>query len=224
MIPLPATSQPSPAAIFLLAGQSNMAGRGGVTNNSLTNRLTWDGVVPPQCSPTPSILRLAADLTWLQAHDPLHADIDSLKTNGIGPGMPFAHSILMHKPASPTVIGLVPCAIGGTSIKEWQQGSNLYNQLLGRARASLRSGGAIKALLWYQGESDTVNPEDSEMYGRRLNKFFTDIRSDLHIPFLPIIQVPLHSPSLSYSKFNLPIFYSIDKMIYCQWVRELESN
>ncbi|XP_022140685.1 probable carbohydrate esterase At4g34215 [Momordica charantia] len=31
------------------------------------------------------------------------------------------------------------------------------------------------------------------MYGRRLNKFFTDIRSDLHIPFLPIIQVGIAS-------------------------------
>ncbi|XP_023525343.1 probable carbohydrate esterase At4g34215 [Cucurbita pepo subsp. pepo] len=192
---LPPTSQqpPPPTAIFLLAGQSNMAGRGGVTNSTLTHRPTWDGVVPPQCSPNPSILRLASDLTWVEAREPLHADIDFLKTNGIGPGMPFANTILMDKPAGRTVIGLVPCAMGGSSIQQWQKGSNLYTHLLTRAEASILSGGTIKALLWYQGESDTVNAEDSELYGGRLKKFFSDIRSDLHIPFLPIIQVGIAS-------------------------------
>lgn len=192
---IPATSQqPSPpTAIFLLAGQSNMAGRGGVTNSTVTHRPTWDGVVPPQCSPTPSILRLASDLTWVEAREPLHADIDFLKTNGIGPGMPFANNILMDKPGGRRVVGLVPCAIGGTSIKEWQQGSNLYNHLLSRAEASVLGGGKIKALLWYQGERDTESAEDSELYGGRLKKFFTDIRSDLKIPLLPIIQVGIAS-------------------------------
>lgn len=94
------------------------------------------------------------------------------------------------------MIGLVPCAVGGTSIKEWQQGTDLYNHLLSRAEASVVSGGKIKALLWYQGESDTENAEDSELYGGRLKKFFTDIRSDLKIPLLPIIQVLVFSCSL----------------------------
>ncbi|KAL0545593.1 hypothetical protein IC582_015482 [Cucumis melo] len=196
-----ASQQPSPPTdIFLLAGQSNMAGRGGVTNGTLTHQPTWDGVVPPQCSPTPYILRFAADLTWVEAREPLHADIDFLKTNGIGPGMPFANAILMDKPGGRTVIGLVPCAIGGTSIKEWQKGSNLYNHLLSRAEASVLRGGKIKALLWYQGESDTENAEDSELYGGRLKKFLTDIRSDLKIPLLPIIQVGIASGEGEYKE------------------------
>ncbi|KAG9135331.1 hypothetical protein Leryth_015224 [Lithospermum erythrorhizon] len=54
------------SSIFILAGQSNMSGRGGVING------TWDGVVPSQCSPNPSILSLNAEFRWVEAQEPLH--------------------------------------------------------------------------------------------------------------------------------------------------------
>ncbi|CAK9135363.1 unnamed protein product [Ilex paraguariensis] len=171
-------------SIFLLAGQSNMSGRGGVVNQ------TWDGVVPPECRPNPSILRLSAGLSWEEAYEPLHKDIDTDKTCGVGPGMPFAHYIL-DKDSSLGVVGLVPCAIGGTNISEWAQGTFLYNQLVRRAGAAVQGGGTITALLWYQGESDTVTLEDAKLYKRRLEKFFTDLRNDLLAPMLPVIQVAL---------------------------------
>lgn len=177
-----------PQNIFILAGQSNMAGRGGVINNTKANILTWDGIVPSQCQPNPSILRLNAKLTWVQAHEPLHADIDVGKTNGVGPGMPFANAILT-KHHGFGVIGLVPCAIGGTNISEWRKGSFHYEQMVGRTRAALQSGGVIRAFLWYQGEADTVTLEDAQSYKGRSEKFFMDLRSDLQDPMLPIIQV-----------------------------------
>ncbi|XP_044475162.1 probable carbohydrate esterase At4g34215 [Mangifera indica] len=181
-----------PQNIFILAGQSNMAGRGGVINDTKTNTLIWDGVVPAQCQPNPSILRLNAKLTWVQAHEPLHADFDVAKTNGVGPGMPFANAILTKR-QSFGVIGLVPCAIGGTNISEWRKGSFHYEQMVRRTRVALQSGGIIRALLWYQGESDTITLEDAESYKGRLEKFFMDLRSDLQDPMLPIIQVALAS-------------------------------
>lgn len=181
-------------SIFLLAGQSNMSGRGGVING------TWDGVVPLRCQPKPSkILRLSAGLSWVEAQEPLHRDIDVNATCGIGPGMVFASSLLNLNPRI-GVIGLVPCAVGsrmGTKISEWGRGTYLYNQLLGRAKAAaaLQAGGRfrIRALLWYQGESDTNNPEDASLYKTRLERFFTDLRADLKLPALPIIQVALAS-------------------------------
>lgn len=171
--------------IFILAGQSNMSGRGGVINE------TWDGVVPIQCQPDSSILRLSARLTWVEAQDPLHQDIDLNKTCGVGPGMAFAKSIL-NKDPNLGIIGLVPCAVGGTRLSEWGRGSVLYNQLLRRAEAAVQGGGGgrIRAMLWYQGESDTVTQEEAELYKLRLKRFFTHIRDDLHLPALPIIQVP----------------------------------
>lgn len=195
--PSPITSQDlvpkNTINVFLLAGQSNMAGRGGVTgDNTVTNNATWDGVVPPQCQPNPSILRLSSDLVWVQAHEPLHADIDVRKTNGIGPGMSFANAVLTRDPGF-GLVGLVPCAIGGTNISEWEKGGFLYEQLVRRAQAAQRSGGVYRAVLWYQGESDTEINEDAELYGSRLIRFFTDLRSDLQDPILPIIQVALAS-------------------------------
>ncbi|KAM4069013.1 hypothetical protein ACB094_12G056900 [Castanea mollissima] len=176
----------SPTKIFLLAGQSNMAGRGGVNND------TWNMLIPPESTPSPFILRLSLNKTWVVAHEPLHKDIDSTKVCGVGPGMPFAHEILAEDPNF-GVIGLVPCAIGGTNITQWAKGSNNYRHLVERADASLRSGGKIEALLWYQGESDTQDQTDANMYKERLYNFFTSIRSDLNCPNLPIIQVALAS-------------------------------
>lgn len=179
-----------PKSIFILAGQSNMSGRGGVIN------ATWDGTVPPECRPNPAILRLNANLHWEEAEEPLHRDIDVNKPCGIGPGMSFSNSVLRRDPGI-GLIGLVPCAIGGTNISEWRRGGTLYNQLLRRAEAAVEGGGGglIRAILWYQGESDTESIEDAKLYRRRLHRFFTDVRSDLMSPVLPVIQV--WSPSIN---------------------------
>ncbi|XP_058223937.1 probable carbohydrate esterase At4g34215 [Rhododendron vialii] len=170
--------------VFLLAGQSNMSGQGGVING------TWDGVIPPECAPNPSILRLAANLTWVPAAEPLHKDIDVNVTVGVGPGMSFANSVLADD-SSIDVVGLVPCAVGGTKISQWARGTFLYDQLVSRARAAVQGGGTIQAMLWYQGESDTTLLENAEFYMGRLEKFFLDLRSDLQSPSLLIIQVAL---------------------------------
>ncbi|XP_065882013.1 probable carbohydrate esterase At4g34215 [Euphorbia lathyris] len=178
---------PTPTDIFILAGQSNMAGRGGVIGN-----ITWDGIVPPQCQSNPSILRLSAELKWVLAQEPLHADIDYNKTNGIGPGMAFANAILTKEPTIGAV-GLVPCAIGGTNISQWAKGGFLYEQLIRRTKAAEKSGGVVRAMLWYQGESDTIFEEDADAYKERLIKFFKEIRVDLNHHRLRIIQVGLAS-------------------------------
>lgn len=186
------TSQQPPKNIVILAGQSNMAGRGGVVNNTKTGITTWDGIVPPQCQPNPSIFRLSADLTWVLANEPLHKDIDYNKTNGIGPGMAFANAILTKEPGFGTV-GLVPCAIGGTNISQWAKGGFLYDQLVGRSTVAMQSGGTIRAMLWYQGESDTEYKEDADDYKVNLENFFNNVRDDLNYPMLPIIQVSIKS-------------------------------
>ncbi|XP_020572195.1 probable carbohydrate esterase At4g34215 [Phalaenopsis equestris] len=174
--------------IFLLAGQSNMSGRGGVAGNS------WDHfhLTPPPCRPTPDILRLSSRLLWEEAREPLHADIDVHKTCGVGPGMPFAHAVLAGGSA-PAPLGLVPCAVGGTAISEWGRGRRLYLNLVRRARAAVEKGGILAAVLWYQGESDTVSKVDAEAYGRRMETLVWDLRRDLDEPDLLVIQVALAS-------------------------------
>lgn len=176
-----------PKDIFILAGQSNMAGRGGVSGRK------WDGNVPPESKPNPSILRLNGKLKWVKAYEPLHTDIDLGKTCGVGPGMSFANKILRTHGSKFGVVGLVPCAVGGTRIDQWAKGTWLYDQLLIRANESLKEGGAMRAILWYQGESDTVRKKDAGTYKANLEKLIMDLRSDLNIPNLLLIQVLLGS-------------------------------
>ncbi|XP_039058480.1 probable carbohydrate esterase At4g34215 [Hibiscus syriacus] len=174
--------------IIILAGQSNMAGRGGVLNDTATGITAWDGVVPPECQPNPSIFRLSANLTWVEALEPLHADIDYNKTNGIGPGMPFINAVLGKNPKF-GVVGLVPRAQDFKSRSQCQKGELLYKQLVKRAQAAVKSGGVYRAMLWYQGESDTENKQDADFYKGRLERFFHDLRSDLQTPTLPVFQL-----------------------------------
>ncbi|CAN6984882.1 unnamed protein product, partial [Brassica rapa subsp. trilocularis] len=177
-----------PNQIFILSGQSNMAGRGGVVKDHHHNRWVWDKIVPSECSPDSSILRLRADLRWEEAREPLHADIDTGKVCGVGPGMAFANAVRKRSDSDSDVIGLVPCAVGGTAIKEWERGSRLYETMVKRAEESRRYGGEIKAMLWYQGESDVSDIHDAESYGRNMTRLVKNLRHDLNLPSLPIIQ------------------------------------
>lgn len=174
-------------SVFILAGQSNMAGRGGVTNQK------WDGYVPRQCRPNLSIFRLSPGLRWERAREPLHDGIDINNNCGVGPGLAFAADLVGGRSGSGLgIVGLVPCAEGATKITEWARGTWLYNRMVQRARQAVANGGTIRALLWYQGESDTVDLGDVKAYGARITQFIRDIRRDLNRPNLPIIQVSIN--------------------------------
>ncbi|XP_034226697.1 probable carbohydrate esterase At4g34215 isoform X2 [Prunus dulcis] len=181
-----------PKQIFILSGQSNMAGRGGVFRDDHHHQ-HWDRVVPNECGPHPSIHRLSAHLQWEPAREPLHADIDA-KVCGVGPGMAFANGVRERV----GVLGLVPCAVGGTAIKEWARGEHLYESMLKRARESVKGGGEMKGLLWYQGESDTSTQHDADAYHGNMVKLIENVREDLGLPSLPIIQVAIGSGDAKY--------------------------
>uniref|UniRef100_A0A0A9GIY1 Sialate O-acetylesterase domain-containing protein n=1 Tax=Arundo donax TaxID=35708 RepID=A0A0A9GIY1_ARUDO len=201
--------------IFVLSGQSNMAGRGGVHHRR------WDGVVPPECAPDPRILRLSAALQWEEAREPLHADIDTTKTCGVGPGMAFARAVLprLEPPGPGAEVGLVPCAVGGTAIREWARGEHLYEQMLRRARAAAGCG-EIEAVLWYQGESDAESDAETAVYRENVERLIANVRADLGMPQLPFIQVALASGNKrniekvrsAQLSVNLPNVVTIDAM------------
>ncbi|KAL6909603.1 hypothetical protein ACP4OV_001884 [Aristida adscensionis] len=183
--------------VFILAGQSNMGGRGGATSGG-----AWDGVVPPECAPSPRILRLSPALRWEEAREPLHRGIDLHNVLGVGPGMPFAHALLRSPRLAAAAgaaarLGLVPCAQGATPIASWARGTPLYDRMLTRARAALAAPPAagrraeLAALLWYQGEADTISRRDAELYTARMEAFVRDVRRDLGVPDLLVIQVGL---------------------------------
>ncbi|CAK0787598.1 hypothetical protein CVIRNUC_010820 [Coccomyxa viridis] len=184
---------PLPYRVFVLAGQSNMAGRGGVQNLSDGSK-EWDGVMPLDCRGS-GIQCWDASSRWRRAAEPLHAGIDTGKTCGVGPGMYFASRLLELKAYRPECkIGLVPCAIGGSSITEWQPGSRNYVQMVQRTLAALAAspeGSELEALLWYQGESDAASLQQVREYASKLTKVFSTFRNDIQCLQLPIIQVAI---------------------------------
>ncbi|OWM64484.1 hypothetical protein CDL15_Pgr020451 [Punica granatum] len=113
----------------------------------------------------------------------------------IGPAMPFSKRILEQNPKYGT-IELVPCALNGSSISRWQRGRDVYGNMTARAEAAVKNGGKIEALLWWQGGADSDNIDKAHKYKEDLTKSFQDIRADLKLPELLIIQLSLNVPNV----------------------------
>jgi hypothetical protein len=111
-------------------------------------------------------------------------------TAGVGPGRAFG--IALAQGDSTIVIGLVPVAVGGTSITWWEPGAQdpvtkafPYDDAIRRARIALADG-ELAAILWHQGESDS-NAQLVPRYAERLQTFITRFRTDLGAPNVPFI-------------------------------------
>ena len=153
--------------LYLLIGQSNMAGRGAVE--------AQDKVLHPR------ILTFTKESDWAPATDPLHFD---KPIAGVGLGSSFARVMAEANPDA--TVGLIPCAVGGTPLSRWIKGGDLYQQTLVRARLALKDG-SLKGILWHQGEGDSGNENLASTYGERLAKMVNDLRADLgagNIPFV----------------------------------------
>ena len=168
---------PSHDLVLLLGGQSNMAGRGGLDKSKVL-------VVPPSYLSTNSkIQSLNPNDAWELAKEPLHKGIDTKRDVGIGPGLILSKLLLKDF----STIGLVPSAIGGSSIQDWYDHGHLQSML---RRAKVAKKGAKKMhLIWYQGESDAVHKQDAETYAIRLKVLLNEVRKDLDMPNLPITLV-----------------------------------
>ena len=104
--------------------------------------------------------------------------------SGVGPGIPFA--LKMLKVDTNITIGLVPCAVGGTSLNRWGKGADLYKKAVSRAKLAAQTG-MVTGVLWHQGESDSTSQKNAESYEMRLVRMFKDLRSDLGQTNLPIV-------------------------------------
>lgn len=159
--------------LFLLAGQSNMAGRGVIELE--------DNIAHPR------ILMLTKEGTWAPATHPIHFD---KAVAGVGLSKTFAE-VLVGKNED-IVIGLIPAACGGSSIVTWEPGgyhtqtkSHPYDDAMDRVQLAMQVG-RLKGILWHQGESDT-KPGFSEFYEMRLRNLIDRFRENLNAPSLPFI-------------------------------------
>lgn len=162
-----AQAAPENMQIFLLIGQSNMAGRGAVE--------------APDLVPHPRVFMLTRELGWAPAVDPMH--FDKPERIGTGLGKTFGAVLADADPAA--VIGLVPAAFGGSALDEWTPGSPHYVNAVARTREALKHG-RLAGILWHQGEADSA-PEKAATYVVRFAKLIAHLRADLDAQEVPVV-------------------------------------
>ncbi|RKY55903.1 MAG: sialate O-acetylesterase [Candidatus Neomarinimicrobiota bacterium] len=180
---------------FLLMGQSNMAGRGDLSE------------VKPI---TDERIFMFRDNHWQLAIEPLHQDRPEA---GVGPAMSFASTLLKSYPD--LKIGLIPCAVGATSISQWLPGSDLYNRAVNTVRTA---GVSLQGVLWHQGEYDANEISRVRMYRERITLLIESIRRDLKLPQLPFIAGELGGfinaeSGFPFSSDISAILYSLENVI-----------
>jgi hypothetical protein len=159
--------------VFVLAGQSNMAGR---------------GLVEPQDTiPSERIFTINKNGTVILAKEPLHFYQNTL--TGLDCGLSFGKAIVKEAPRKISVL-LIPTAVGGSSISQWLGDSVHRNvKLLTNFKEKVALGkqyGTIKGILWHQGESD-ANPNDAPHYSERLARLVKIFREEAGNENLPIL-------------------------------------
>ena len=159
--------------LFLLAGQSNMAGRGKIAEE--------DTVAHPR------VLTLDKNNQWVPAIDPIHFD---KSVAGVGLGRTFGITLANRDPS--ITVGLIPCAAGGSPISSWAPGgyhsqtkSHPYDDAIKRTKIAMQRG-TLKAILWHQGESDS-QPGKAEVYEKELHAVIKRFRDEFRAPDLPFI-------------------------------------
>ena len=194
--------------IWLLAGQSNMAG---------------SGFREPYETPSDRVWLFNLRDEWQIAEEPLWGDryeaVDDAfaimrseipratpeyrrqqavgfreklvhSQSGAGLGLTFGKAI---STATGRPVGLLFCAKGDTRMEEWDPEFNgtpymaLYKATLRRIRQVNRP---LTGVLWYQGESDTFD-DKGDCYAERLRRLVAALRRDTGQPDLPFFYVQI---------------------------------
>ena len=137
----------------LLLGQSNMAGRGDINS---VEKIDDDRIF------------MMRNLEWTKMVEPIFTDKPEA---GTGPASAFAKAYVETYNEK---LGLIPAAVGGTSLADWAVGGNLYNNAVTMAKKALEDADII-AILWHQGESDT----GTSGYGQKLTTIITSLYEEL---------------------------------------------
>jgi Carbohydrate esterase, sialic acid-specific acetylesterase len=160
--------------VFLLLGQSNMAG--------YPKAQAADKVEDPRvrvlgyddCAATGR----RKDV-WATAAPPLH----ECWNGAIGPGDHFAKTLLASLPETDT-IGLVPCAVSGERIETFLKvGGSKYGSIVSRAKLAQQAGGVIEGILFHQGESNCSDPQ----WPNKVKTLVTDLRTELGLGDAPFL-------------------------------------
>lgn len=169
---------------ILLAGQSNMAGRGNVEDVEKI----YDSRIFMLKHNNAEIMK-----------EPIHTDS---KMAGVGPAPLFA---LEYVKEYNEPLGLIPCAHGGTKIIQWQPGGELFENMIHKA-SLIDKEDEIVCILWAQGESDARNIESVEEYTALFDKMLDELDNRLGTKKVPLILAdipPFYYENATYQKTEI---------------------
>jgi hypothetical protein len=176
--------------LYILIGQSNMAGRGNI-DEAFKN----EG--------NDSVLMFDRSNKWVIAKHPLH--FDKPKAAGVGPGLAFGISMAKANPK--IKIGLIPCAVGGTPIERWQPGAydaatktHPWDDAAERIKLAMAYG-VVKGVIWHQGEGNS-SPQKAKIYLTQLTELIKRVRQLVNDPELPFVAGELGRYREAYGNIN----------------------
>lgn len=169
----PALPEKEKIWVFILAGQSNMAGRGKVEASDTL--------------PDPRILSINKHGELIHAKEPLHFYEPGMA--GLDCGLSFAKALLPSIPDDVSLL-IIPTAVGGSAISQWIN-DDTFRQvpLLSNFREKVALGkqyGTVKGILWHQGENDALKPETIAVHQRQLQQLFKIFRKEVGHKKLPV--------------------------------------
>lgn len=181
----------APMHIFLLTGQSNMAGRATIEKQdeaAVEGALLWNIVEKKWEAAVPPYNR----------YSPHRKGMSMQRLN---PGPSFVKAYIAANPG--VTVGIICPVRGGTTIEQWKKGETepwpLFDSAVEITQAALAGGGELKGILWHQGEG---NSGRAELYPAQLKALIADFRSDLKKPELPFVYSQLGQFNPAYAKFN----------------------
>jgi hypothetical protein len=162
--------------LYILIGQSNMAGRG-----PITSEMKNEG--------NGHVFMFTRDSQWVEARHPLH--FDKPKAAAAGPGLAFGIKMAEANPRAE--IGLIPCAVGGTAIEKWvpgaydqSTGTHPYDDAADRIKAAMQYG-TFRGIIWHQGESNSGSEARAQGYLDKLIVLINRMRELTGNPQLPFV-------------------------------------
>ncbi len=163
-----AKDPPAPQHIFLLIGQSNMAGRAHLKEGD--------------DQPIEGVFLLNDKGHWEAAKNPFNRYASNRKVlsmQRIGPGEGFVRRL--KESLGDDSIAVIVNARGGSKIEQWATDAELYVNTMKRYRAA--GSPKIAGVIWHQGEGNANDPD----YFDKLVKLIAALREDLKSPNLPFV-------------------------------------
>lgn len=173
--------------VYLLIGQSNMAGRGDMIPQDTIDRFDGIFLLDGEGRPVPASNPFNQYSTIRK----------EMRKQQINPGVGF--SLFMRGHTKHKIL-LVVNARGGSSLDQWMPGTDFMNDAVRRTRQAGKYG-RLKGILWHQGCSDSSDPL-RESYMDRLEVFVSALRDSLDAQTVPFIAGELPEWRPSSPKFN----------------------